>query len=126
MEPESSLEFITNIYQWRIDLGIIPMCLHGSITRRTEDGQSSYGWLCCHSDCRCINSSLNSSGIIGLLSVNHTNSNELNYWSLAIQSFESSPDPLTVHSTSLRTLGNFPGYGSLTSIDWSCYFSDTF
>ena len=45
VEPESSLEFITNIYPLRIDLRIIPICSHESITRRTEDGPSSYSWL---------------------------------------------------------------------------------
>ena len=39
VEPESSLEFITNIYPLRIDLRIIPMCPHESIIRRTEDGR---------------------------------------------------------------------------------------
>ena len=125
VEPKSSLEFITNIYPLRIDLRIIPMCLHGSITRRTEDGPSSYGWLRCDSDCRFIYSSRNYSGIIRLMSVNHINGNEYSYWSLANQSFESSPNSLTVHSTRLRTLGNFPGQESLTSIDSSRYFSDT-
>ena len=43
VEPESSLEFVTNIYPLRIALRIIPMCSYGSITRRTEDGPSSYG-----------------------------------------------------------------------------------
>ena len=71
-------------------------------------------------------SSLNYAGIIHLLSVNRTNGNEHSYRSLANKSFESSPDSLTVHSTRLRTLGNFPGHGSLTSIDSSRYFSDTF
>ena len=36
------------------------------------------------------------------------------------------PDSLTMHSTRQRTLGNFPGHGSLTSIELSSYFSDTF
>ena len=40
VEPESSLEFITNIYPLRIDLRVLPMCSHESITRRTEDGPS--------------------------------------------------------------------------------------
>ena len=30
------------------------------------------------------------------------------------------PDSFTLHSTRLRTLGNFPGHGSLTPIDSSC------
>ena len=51
VEPESSLEFITNIYPLRIDLRIIPMCSHGSITRWTEDGSSSYAWILCDLDC---------------------------------------------------------------------------
>ena len=125
VEPESSLEFITNIYPLRIDLRVIPMCSHGSITRRTEDGPSSYGWLRCDSDCISSYSSLNYSGIIWLLSIDRTNGYEHSYRSLANQSFESTPDSLTVHSTRLQTLGNFPGHGSLTSIDSSCYFSDT-
>ena len=90
VEPESSLEFITNIYPLRIDLRIIPMCSQGSITRRTEDGPSPYGWLRYDLDCRCIYSSLNYSGIIQLLSVDRTNGNEHSNRSLANQSFESS------------------------------------
>src|ERR1700760_1310186 len=76
---------------------------------------------CIYSD-----SSLNYSGIIRLLSIDRTNGYEHSYQSLANQSFESTPDSLTVHSTLLRTLGIFPGQGSLTSIDSSRYFSDTF
>ena len=59
VEPELSIDFITNIYPLRIDSRIIPICSHGSITRRTEDGPSSYGWLRCDLDSRCIYSSLN-------------------------------------------------------------------
>ena len=55
VEPESSLEIITNIYPLRIDLRIIPMCSYGIIIRRTEDGPSSYGWLRWDLDCRCSN-----------------------------------------------------------------------
>ena len=73
-----------------------------------------------------VYSSLNYSGITRLLSMDRTNGYEPSYRSLANQSFESTPDSLTVHSTRLRTLGNFPGHGSLTSIDSSRYFSDTF
>ena len=102
------------------------MCSHESIARRTEDGSSSYGWLRCNLDYRCMYSSLNYSGIIRLISVDRTNSYEHSYRSLANQFFESTPRSLTVHSTDLRTLSNFPGSGSLTSIDSSCYFSDTF
>ena len=69
VEPGSSLEFITNIYPLRISLRIIPLCSHESITRRTEDGPSSYGWLRCDLGCRCRYSSLNYSGIIRLLSI---------------------------------------------------------
>ena len=126
VEPESSLEFITNIYPLRIDLRIIPMCSHEGITRRTEDGPSSYGWLPWDLDYRYSYSSLNYSGIIRLLFIDRTNGCEHSYRSLANQSFESTPHSLTVHSTRLRTLGNFPGHRSLTSIDSSCYFSDTF
>ena len=126
VEPESSLEFITNIFPLRIAIRIIPMCSHGSITRRTEDGPSSYGWLRCDLDCRRSYPILNYSGIIRLLSIDRTNGYEHSYQSLANQSFESTPDSLTVHSTRLWTLGNFPGHRSLTSIDSSCYFSDTF
>ena len=126
VEPKSSLDFITNIYPLRIDLWIIPMCSHGSITCRTEDGPSSYGWLGCDLGCRCIYSSLNYSGIIRLLSMDRTNGYEYSYWSLANQSFESTTESLTVHSTRLRTLGNFPGHGSLTSIYSSRYFGETF
>ena len=85
------------------------MCSHGSITRRTEDAPSSYGWLRCDLDCRCIYSSLNYSGIIRLLSIDRTNGYEHSYQSLANQSFESTPNSRTVHSTRLRTLGIFPG-----------------
>ena len=126
VEPELSLEFITNIYPFRVDLRIIPMCSHGSITRQTEDCPSSYGWLRCDLDCRCIYSSLNCSGIIRLLSMDRTNGYEHSYRSLANQSFESTTNSLTVHSTRLRTLGNFPGHGSLSNIYSSRYFSDTF
>ena len=126
VEPESSLEFITNIYPLRIDFTNNPMCSHESITRRTEDGPSSYGWLRCDLDCSCIYSSLNCSGIIRLMSMDRTNGYEHSYRSLANQSFESTTDSLTMHSTCLRTLDNFPGHGSLTSIDSSSYFSDTF
>ena len=101
VEPESSLEFITNIYPLRIDLRVIPMCSHGSITRRTEDGPSSYGWLRCDLDCCCRDSSLNSSGIIRLVSIDRTNGYEHSYQSLANQSSESTPNSLTVHSTGL-------------------------
>ena len=52
VEPESSLEFITNMFPLRIALRIIPMCSQGSITHRTEDGPSSYGWLGCDLDRR--------------------------------------------------------------------------
>ena len=103
-----------------------PICSHGSITHRTEDGPSLYGWLLCDLDCRCRYSRLNYSGIIWLFSVNRTNGNYYSYRSLANQSFESSPDSLTVHSTRLQTLSNFPDHQSLTSIDMSRYFSDTF
>ena len=89
VEPESSLEFITNIYPLRIDLRIIPMCSHESITRRTEDGLSSYGWLRRDLDCSCSYSSLNYSGIIRLLSIDRTNGYEHSYRTLANQSFES-------------------------------------
>ena len=102
------------------------MCSHGSITHRTEDGPSSYGWLRCDLDCSYSYSSLSYSGIIRLLSIDRTNGYEHSYRSLANQSFESTPDSLTVHSTRLRTLDNFPGHGSLTSTDLSRYFSDTF
>ena len=126
VEPKSSLEFVTYIYPLRIALRIIPMCSHGSITRQTGDGPSSYGWHRCDLDCSCSYSSLNYSGIIRLLALDRTNGYKHSYRSLANQSFESTPDSLTVHSTRLRTLGNFPGHGSLTNIDSSCYFSDTF
>ena len=125
VEPESSLEFITNIDPLRIDLRIIPMCSHESITRRTEDGPSSYVWLRWDLDCRCIDSSLNYSGIIRLLSMDRSNGCEPSYRSLANQSFESTTDSPTLHSTRLWTPGNFPGHGSLTIIDSSFYFSDT-
>ena len=126
VEPESSREFITNIYPLRIDLRIMPTCSHEGITRRTEDGPSFYGWLRCDLDCSYSYSSLNYAGIIWLLSIDRTNGYEHSYRSLANQSFECTPHSLTVHSTRLRTLGNFPGHRSLTSIDSSCYFSDTF
>src|ERR1700761_8620029 len=100
-----------------MDLRINPICSHGGITRQTEDGPSSYGWLRCDLDCIYSDSSLNYSGIIRLLSIDRTNGYEHSYQSLANQSFESTP---------LRTLGIFPGQGSLTSIDSSRYFSDTF
>ena len=43
VEPQSSLEFIMNIYPLRIVLRIISMFSHIGITRRTEDDSSSYG-----------------------------------------------------------------------------------
>ena len=112
VETESSLEFITNIYPLRIALRIIPMCSHGSITRRREDGPSSYGWLGCDLDCSCSYSSLNYSGIIGLLSIDRTNGYEHSYRSLANQSFESTPDSLTVHSTPLPLWASFQTKGA--------------
>ena len=112
VESESSIEFITNIYPLRIALRIIPMCSHGSITRRTEDGLSPYGWLRCDLDCICSYSSLNHSGIIRLLSIDRTNSYERSYRSLVNQSFESSPDSLTVHSTRLRLWASFQVKGA--------------
>ena len=112
VEPESSLEFITNIYPLCIVLRIIPMCSHISITRRTEDGLSSYGWLRCDLDCKCIYSSLNCSGIIRLLSMDRTNGYEHSYRSLANQSFESSPDSLTMHSTRVRLWASFQAKGA--------------
>ena len=111
--PRSSLEIITNTYPLRIDLRIIPMCSHGSIIRRTEDGPSSYGWLRCDLDCSCSYSSLNYSGIIRLLSIDRTNGYEHSYRSLANQSFESTPDSLTVHSTPLRLWASFQAKGAL-------------
>ena len=126
VEPEWSPEFVTNICPLRIDLRITPLCSHGSITRQREAAPSSYDWLRCDLDCKCINSSLNYSGIIRLLSMDRTNGYEHSYQSLANQSFESTADSLTMHSTRLQSLSNFPGHGSLTSIDLSCYFSDTF
>ena len=102
VEPESSLEFIKNIYLLRIALRIIPMCSHRSITCRTEYGPSSSGWLRCDLDCTCIYSSLNYFGIIQLLSIDRTNSNEHSYWSLANQSFESALNSLSVYFTCNR------------------------
>ena len=71
-------------------------------------------------------SSLNHSGIIRLLSMDRTNGYEHSYRSLANQSFESTSRLSYRAWYSPTTLGNFPGHGSLTSIDSSCYFSDTF
>ena len=110
--PESSLEFIKNIYPLQVDLRIFPMCSHGSITRQTEDGLSLYGWLRCHLDCRIRCSSLNCSGIIRLLSMDQTNGYEHSYWSLANQSSESTPDSLTVHSTRPRLWTSFQVKGA--------------
>ena len=124
-EPKSSQELITNIYPWRIDLRIIPMCSHGSITRWTEEGPSSYGWLCCDFDYRYIYSSLNYTSVIRLMSVNRINGNELSSRSLANQCLESSPNSLTMHSSRQGTLSNYPGLGSQTIIDSPGYFSDT-
>ena len=77
------------------------MCSQVSITRRKEDGPSSSGWLRCDLGCRCSYSCLNYFGIIQLLSIDRTNGCEHSYQSLANQSFESTPDSLTVHSTRL-------------------------
>ena len=93
---------------------------------QTEADPSAHAWLRCDLDCRCMYSSLNYSCIIRLLSIDQTKGYENSYRSHANQSFESTPDSLTVYTTSLRTQGNFPGHGSLTSIDSSRYLSDTF
>ena len=88
------------------------MCSHGSITRRTEDGPSSSGWLRCDLGCIYSYSSLNHSGIIQLLSIDRTNGYEHCYRSLANQSFESSPDSLTMHSTRVRLWASFQAKGA--------------
>ena len=112
VEPESSLEFITNIYPLRIALRIIPMCSHGSIIRRTEDGPSAHSWLRCDFDYIFSYFSLNYSGIIRLLSIDRTNGYDHSFWSLANQSFESTPDSLTAHSTPLRLWASFQAKGA--------------
>ena len=63
-------------------------------------------------DCRCSYSSLNYSGIIRLLSIDRTNGYEHSYRSLANQSFESSPDSLTMHSTRVRLWASFQAKGA--------------
>ena len=88
------------------------MCSHGRNTRWTADGPSSYGWLRCDLDCRCMYSSLNYSGIIRLLAIDRTSGYEHSYRSLANQSFESTPDSLTVHSTILRLWASFQDKGA--------------
>ena len=63
-------------------------------------------------DCIYSYSSLNHSGIIRLLSIDRTNGYEHSYRLLANQSFESSPDSLTVHSTRLRLWVSFQAKGA--------------
>ena len=112
VEPKSSLEFVTNIYPLRIALRIIPMCSQGSITRRTEDGPSWYAPLLCDLYCRY---SLFCSQLLWhytTLSIDRTNGYEHSYRSLANQSFESTPDSLTVHSTHLRRWASFQAKGA--------------
>ena len=127
VEPESSLEFITNIYPLRITFTNNPHVFAWKYYP-PDRRWPVFIWLAplrlrlqMH-----FYSSLNYSGIIRLLSIDRTNGYDHSYRSLANQSFESATDSLTVHSTRLGTLGNFPGHGSLTSIDSSCYLSDTF
>ena len=56
--------------------------------------------------------SLNYPGIIRLMSIDRTNGYEHSYWSLAIQSSESTPDSLLVHSTRLRLWSCFEAKGA--------------